>query len=241
MFKRAASVFLLGSLSFAVSSMQVSASVPMFLDSNIRLTEFLPRQMDGVGSAVNLSESVRNDRASSMQVSASLPMQVESRIPLTDFLYERRDGIDYTMTFGESTHNIISYSLNLQYFVVQPIINLISYFKNHFTLCTVEGQGRDAVLTGQWVCNDNTQLLDIASRISAAVETYESTFTSCSIVDFDSLYTSMKKLSEEITSIYKALNNIADSSESRLPTEDDVKAGKCKDFKFLKFPINSLL
>ena len=112
-----------------------------------------------------------NFSVNSMAGVASLPMQVESRIPLTDFLYERRDGIDYTMTFGESTHNIISYSLNLQYFVVQPIINLISYFKNHFTLCTVEGQGRDAVLTGQWVCNDNTQLLDIASRISAAVET----------------------------------------------------------------------
>ena len=114
MFKRAASVFLLGSLSFAVSSMQVSASVPMFLDSNIRLTEFLPRRIDGVGSAVNLSESVRNDSASSMQVSASLPMQRESNIRLEEFLFERSDGVDYTMTFGESTHNIISYRLNLQ-------------------------------------------------------------------------------------------------------------------------------
>ena len=236
MFKRAASVFLLGSLSFAVSSMQVSASVPMFLDSNIRLTEFLPRQMDGVGSAVNLSESVRNDRASSTQVSASLPMQVESRIPLTDFLYERRDGIDYTMTFGESTHNIISYSLNLQYFVVQPIINLISYFKNHFTLCTVEGQERSAVLTGQWVYNDDEQLLDIASRISAAIEAYESYFAN-EIVDFDSLYTKMRELNAEIKSIYKALGEIS----AKIPTEQDVKAGRCKDFKFLKFPVNSLL
>ena len=170
----------------------------------------------------------------SLHTSASQPgFFLMSRIQQTPM-----SALNIAPVFDRSEYNQIALMRNLENFIEKPVRELIDRFTKGYTFCTDE---TDVVypIVIRWVYSDNEEILAVAqkikvvSSIASMLRAYESRAFSRVFEPrgFEAQYAKIQEISREVRSINEALDKIS----AKKPSQEDVKAGKCKDFRFYGF------